>query len=247
MTLFSGTKERNNNFLIIFCGNPCKYFVISTVDLYVDFNPKNDQNLPIQIIDTQPCPLIVSKRKLMSSESRKNTSYYDNFLNFLGINGATVARQDTVLNRESLQPGSNNKCNFMYNSPYHCSGFVMSALYNFETASLQGFTTRTVKSTDDFDYYPTGCSLWFLAGLLAGIASACRFIFTATRKTAKCEQHEILMRETAIVCPGITPVKHGRPKLSLSWHDRPMLNTCRADAKIRPLLLPCAYLNVKHS
>lgn len=61
------------------------------------------------------------------------------------------------------------------------------------------------------------------------------------------ERHEAFMRETIIVCPGITPpVKHGRPKLSLSWRDRQMPGTCRADAKIRQLLLPCIHLNANN-
>jgi len=43
----------------------------------------------------------------------------------------------------------------------------VSALYSLETASLQGFTTRAAKSTNDFDYPLAGRTLGdFLAALL---------------------------------------------------------------------------------
>ena len=108
--------------------NPCKYFAIAPWMLYMykyrilrvtEFFRTDNWHAMVSFI--------ISKTKLISNESRKNTSYYNNFLNFLGIYGTTRrgrGEQVTILNTGFLQPGSNNKCNFMYNSLYHCCGFV---------------------------------------------------------------------------------------------------------------------------
>lgn len=103
----------------------------------------------------------------MSSESRNNTSYYDNFLNFLGIYSAARhgrGEQVTILNRGSLQPGSNNKCNFMYNSLYHCCGFVQCGVCALQLRN--GVLTRL--------YSPRGqTDRWFwLFSLILGSPTA---------------------------------------------------------------------------
>lgn len=69
--------------------------------------------------------------------SLEKTPYYDNYLNFLTRHGHNA--QDIVLNRESLQSGSNNECNFIYNSPYHCCGFVQCGYLRFTTSKQRPY------------------------------------------------------------------------------------------------------------
>lgn len=81
---------------------------------YIDFRSWRRPNWRYRRL-IRDCTLRVSKEKRIPSEFR-NTSNYDNLLNFLWADGAV--RRFTILKRESLQPGRNNKCNFMYNSLY---------------------------------------------------------------------------------------------------------------------------------
>jgi len=60
---------------------------------------------------------------------------------------------------------------------------AVSALYNFEMASLQGFTTRPAKPTD-FDYYLAVLTVISRVCLRESWAHV-RFIFTAARKTTR--------------------------------------------------------------
>lgn len=81
---------------------------------YIDFRSWRRPNWRYRRL-IRDCTLRVSKEKRIPSEFL-NTSNYDNLLNSLWVDGA--ARRFTILKRESLQPGSNNKCNFIYNSLY---------------------------------------------------------------------------------------------------------------------------------
>lgn len=96
--------------------------------------------------NTRPCLLQLAKEAYIY-RILKNTGDYDNLWNFLRVDGAArLWRADTILKRESLQPGSNNKCSFMYNSPYRAPGFVRFArclrFTAFKTVALHGFITR---------------------------------------------------------------------------------------------------------
>lgn len=113
---------------------------------HVDFRPPERPNFPVQTISIRDCTFRVSKEKRIPSESR-NTSNYDNLLNFGWVDGAAI----TILKKESLQPGSNNKCIFIYNSLHRswicsvwCLRFTASKRHSYEALQPAWPTRPTI-------------------------------------------------------------------------------------------------------